>query len=218
VNDSERIERGADVLERYAGNLLEDGAAVVIIGMHIFKKAMEPEIGNERFALTELIERNIPGVFAGPDVWEPTSRQHPLAFDTDRAHPNYIGAEMMAHYWFAALLQREGLKVPDWSRQEMEDAIENQPMGTTRNRQVFEQKLKEWKIVDRRPAVPRNNETERSRSIQSSSDRQVPRRILQRYDKDGDGRLNEAERAAFEKARQQRRRKLEQPSGTDGSR
>ena len=34
--------------------------------------------------------------------------------------------------------------------------------------------------------------------------RQMQGRILQRYDKDGDGKLNEEERTAFEKARQQR--------------
>lgn len=42
----------------------------------------------------------------------------------------------------------------------------------------------------------------------------VPSRILQRYDKDGDGKLNAGERAAFEKARRQRRRGRDQPAVT----
>lgn len=206
ADDTTGIKHGADVLERYAKNLLEDGAAAIVIGMHIYKKGMEPGIGNERLALAELIKRNIPHVHAGPDVWEPTSKQHPLAFDTDRRHPNYIGAEMMAHYWFAALLEREGLKVPDWSREEMEDAIENKPLGITRDRQRFEEKLKEWKIVNRRPATPQTGQRDRLLPGGRGAGRQVPSRILQRYDKDGDGKLNEEERAAFEKARQQRAR------------
>ncbi len=63
-----------------------------------------------------------------------------------------IGAEMMAHYWFENLLQREGLKVPAWSFQEMQNALKNKPMGEVRNNDLFAQKLKEWKIVDRPPA------------------------------------------------------------------
>ena len=46
----------------------------------------------------------------------------------------------------------------------------------------------------------------RSRSGERGAGRQVPSRILQRYDKDGDGKLNEEEQDAFEKARQQRGR------------
>ncbi len=157
-NDRERIERGADILAKYANTLLQDGAAAVIIATHIYKKGMEPQIGNERFALADLMKRNPAHIYAGPDVWEPTSKRHPLAFDVDQRHPNYIGAEIMAHYWFAALLRREGLKVPDWSAQEMDNAIKKKPMGLTRDRKLFQQKLKEWHIVDRRPELPSKRE------------------------------------------------------------
>ena len=152
AEDKERIQMGADAIETYANTILEDGASAVVVGMHIYKIGMEPEIGNERLALDAYMKRNPKNVFAGPDTWEPTSKQHPLAFDTDKVHPNFIGAEMMAHYWFEALLQREGLKVPAWSFEEMQNALKNQPMGTVRNNDLFAQKLKEWKIVDRRPA------------------------------------------------------------------
>jgi len=198
-NDRRYIQQGADVLARYAKNLLDDGAAEAIIAMHIYKKPMEPEIGNERLALTELVKRHIPHVLAGPDVWTPTSKRHPLAFDTDRVHPNYIGAEIMAHYWFARLLELDGLTVPDWSRQEMEDAIKNRPLGLTRDRDVFARKLKEWRIASRRPAATQGG--------MRGGGRRVPPGILQRYDKDGDGKLNDTERAAFEKARAARGRR-----------
>ena len=200
-DDRERIKRGADVIEQYTERILDDGAAAVVVGMHIYKRSMEPAIGNERLALAELRARRPSRVYAGPDVWTPTSKYYPLAFDTDKAHPNYIGAEIMAHCWFKALLEREGLPVPEWSGQEMENAIKRQPMGLTRDSDVFQQMLKEWRIISRRPSAPPR---ERSNSP-SRGARDVPQRVLQRYDKDGDGKLNEEERAAFERARQQRR-------------
>ena len=152
AEDKDRIQRGAEAIEKYANLILEDGATAAVVGLHIYKLGMEPEIGNERLALDAYMKRNPQNVFEGPDTWEPTSKQHPLAFDTDKIHPNFIGAEMMAHYWFENLLQREGLEVPDWSREEMENALKNKPMGQVRNNELFNQKLKEWKIVDRRPA------------------------------------------------------------------
>ena len=68
ADDLEAIQRGADVIARYAQCILSDGAATVFVGMHIYKKPMEPEIGNERLALTELMKRKPACVFAGPDV------------------------------------------------------------------------------------------------------------------------------------------------------
>lgn len=195
--DTQRIQRGADIIEQYGQRILDDGAAAVFVGMHIYKISMEPEIGNERLALTELMRRKPEGIFSGPDVWEPTSKQHPLAFDRDRVHPNYIGAEIMAHYWFASLLKHDGLKVPAWSRREMEDAIANRPLGLTRGRAAFAQLLKDWQIA-RRPA----SQTPGSRSPRGN--RGLSQRILDRYDKDGDGQLNQEERAAFDRARKKR--------------
>lgn len=204
ADDVERIQRGADAIERYAKCILDDGAAAVVIGMHIYKVGMEPEIGNERLALAELMKRKPARIYAGPDVWTPTSKQHPLAFDTDKRHPNYIGAEIMAHYWFKALLEREGLEVPDWSRQELEEAIKNRPLGLTRGRKVFTDLLKKWQITSRRPLAPSG----RSRfEARSGGARRIPQRVLDRFDKDGDGKLNEQERAEFRRARQQRQKK-----------
>ena len=85
-----------------------------------------------------------------PDVWTPTSQQHPHAFDRDRVHPNFVGAEVMAHYWFASLLNHDGLQVPAWSREEMENAIANKPLGLARGRDTFAKLLKEWQITGSR--------------------------------------------------------------------
>jgi hypothetical protein len=118
--DGERIGAGADAIGRYAELLLEDGADAVVIAMHIYKHPMEPEIGHERLALAALLAREPERVFAGPDVWEPTKARYPEVFAEDRLHPNDLGAHIMAQAWFEALLAREGLAVPAWSRQELE--------------------------------------------------------------------------------------------------
>ncbi len=129
-DDAERIGQGADALEKYSRLLLRDGADLVFVGMHIYKHRMEPEIGNERYALEELTRRKIAGVLPGPDVWTPTQRLYPKAFARDLAHPNAIGAEVMAQHWFEALLKYDGLKAPAWSREEMKMAVESEaPQG-----------------------------------------------------------------------------------------
>jgi len=160
--DLQRIERGADAIEQYANLMLKDGAAAVLVGMHIYKVGMEPQIGNERLALAELMKRRPARIHAGPDTWTPTSIRHPLAFAKDKRHPNFIGAEIMAHYWFESLLKRDGLKVPAWSLQEMEKAVQEQPAEQSRGRAFFQQKLKEWRIVSRKPAPPRRERKRQS--------------------------------------------------------
>lgn len=122
-DDRERIREGADAIEKYARQLLEDGADAVFIAMHIYKRPMEPEIGNERLALRAFLEREVPNVYAGPDVWTPTKKHYLKAFARDRLHPGPIGNEIMAQLWFETLLEHDGLEVPVWSRREMEDAI-----------------------------------------------------------------------------------------------
>jgi thiol-disulfide isomerase/thioredoxin len=168
-NDKVRIKQGADVLRKYANLMLKQGADKIFIAMHIYKKSMEPQIGNERLALAELVKRQIPNVYAGPDVWIPTQKYYPLAFSSDKMHPNSIGAEIMAQLWFETILKKDGLEVPKWSKQEMSGAIKNKP--------------------------EQNNRRSQFRA-----------RMLKRYDKDGDGRLSQSERAAFRRAREERRK------------
>ena len=124
ANDKSRIEQGADALEKYVGLLKKDGADLVFVAMHIYKHDMEPAIGNERYALDELIRRNIPGVERGPDVWTPTKKLYPKAFANDLRHPNAIGAEVMAQNWFETLLEYDGLEIPAWSKQQLRRAIQ----------------------------------------------------------------------------------------------
>lgn len=127
AQDTEQIRRGADALEKYARLMRKDGADLVFIAMHIYKKPMEPEIGNERLALAALLKRKVPGVAAGPDAWTPTSKLWPQAFARDKVHPNQMGAEVMAQCWFETVLAYNGLAVPAWSRDEMQKAIRTAP-------------------------------------------------------------------------------------------
>ena len=117
ADDKERIQKGAGALEKYVRHLRKDGADLVFVAMHIYKRPMEPEIGNERYALDELMRRNIPGVQRGPDVWTPTKKLYPRAFAKDLMHPNAVGSELMAQKWFETLLKYDGLEVPAWSKE-----------------------------------------------------------------------------------------------------
>ena len=117
ADDKVRIQKGTDALEKYVKLLKKDGADLIFVAMHIYKKPMEPEIGNERYALDELIQRKIPGVQRGPDVWTPTKKLYPQAFAKDLMHPNAIGSELMAQKWFETLLKYDGLEIPAWSKE-----------------------------------------------------------------------------------------------------
>ncbi|MFQ5702722.1 MAG: SGNH/GDSL hydrolase family protein [Gemmatimonadales bacterium] len=116
ANDARGIEIGADAMERLATQLHEDGIERVYIAMHIYKEGYEPEVGNERFALADLLRRGRDFIFEGPDVWSLTIREHPKAFTEDRLHPNESGAKIMAEAWYRAL-------AGDDARQEIIDAM-----------------------------------------------------------------------------------------------
>jgi len=103
ADDEHGIRIGADALEKLAMQLRSDGIEHVIIGMHIYKEGYEPEVGNERFALDELLRREHPFVHAGPDVWSLTIAEHPDAFTDDRLHPNARGSKLMAEAWYRSI-------------------------------------------------------------------------------------------------------------------
>ena len=112
--------------------------------MHIYKHPMEPQIGNERLALAELMRRKVPGLVAGPDVWTPTKERYPQAFAADKVHPNNLGAEIMAQKWFETLLKHDGLEVPQWSvnqiRNFLPEAQRSRPARNQNPRRAQQQK------------------------------------------------------------------------------
>ncbi len=122
-NDTRRIEQGADAIAFYNQLAQEDGADLVFMATHIYKKVQEPQIENEKYALAEALNRNLPNFHAGPDVWTPTRDNFSVAFARDEIHPGPIGDEIIAHFWLTRLLEFDGKTPPAWSRREMEDAI-----------------------------------------------------------------------------------------------
>ena len=103
ADDEAGIRIGADAFEALAYSLYELGIDRVYIGTHIYKKPIEPEVGNERLALAELLRRRHPFIFAGPDVWTPTRDSFSRAFAEDGVHPSEHGMKMMAEGWYRAI-------------------------------------------------------------------------------------------------------------------
>ena len=179
AQDTGNIRKGAGAIKKYADLLLADGADEVFIGMHIYKKPMEPVIGNERLALAEYIKSQPQHVHAGPDVWQPTSKVWPQAFRVDKVHPNEMGSEIMAQHWFAALLKHDGREIPSWSEEEMKKAIANPPKkvaGGGRN------------IVERILRHDKNGDGKVTKEEFKGNER-----VFIRFDKDSDGVLSKEE-------------------------
>jgi hypothetical protein len=103
ADDAEGIRIGADALEALAVRLREQGIERVYIATHIYKEPVEPEVGNERLALSALLDRGRDFVFEGPDLWTPTRDAHPDAFNEDGIHPNLRGMKTMAEHWYRTL-------------------------------------------------------------------------------------------------------------------
>jgi len=179
AQDTGNIRKGAGAIKKYADLLLADGADEVFIGMHIYKKPMEPVIGNERLALAEYIKSQPQHVHAGPDVWQPTSKMWPQAFRVDIVHPNEMGSEIMAQHWFAVLLKHDGREIPSWSEEEMKKAIANPPKKVAGGgRNIVERILRHDKNGDGKVTKEEFNGNER---------------VFIRFDKDSDGVLSKEE-------------------------
>ncbi len=103
ASDRVGAELGADVLEEMASRLQDLGIERVHIAMHIYKKPVEPEVGNERIALRLLLRRGHDFIFAGPDVWTVTRGHYPDCFEEDGLHPNELGNKLMAEHWYRSL-------------------------------------------------------------------------------------------------------------------
>ncbi|MFQ5413582.1 MAG: hypothetical protein ACE5E6_03895 [Phycisphaerae bacterium] len=100
ADDREGIKIGADAMEKLARRLRAHGIERVHFGMHIYKKPVEPEVGNERLALAALLARGHDFIFQGPDVWTPTKAAYPDAFAEDGMHPSAAGMKIIAEAWY----------------------------------------------------------------------------------------------------------------------
>lgn len=96
-------EMGADEMQTMSLRLKGLGLDRIYIAMHIYKKPVEPEVGNERIALNRLLSRGIDGIKAGPDLWSATKECFPECFIEDELHPNDLGYKIMAEHWYKTL-------------------------------------------------------------------------------------------------------------------
>lgn len=121
--DAVRIEAGADAIQTYVEFAKEDGADLVFMATHIYKWDVEPQIENEKYALEAALGRGLTDFYVGPDNWTPMKDNFSVAYAKDLHHPNEVGDEIMAHFWFARMLEFDGKVVPAWSLEEMNAAI-----------------------------------------------------------------------------------------------
>jgi len=106
-SDMAGAELGADAIQKLAQRLHVYGIDRIYIAMHIYKKPVEPEVGNERIALRRLLSRGIPYIYEGPDVWTPTRDTFPKSYGDDGLHPNEMGMKIMAESWYRTLAGRD---------------------------------------------------------------------------------------------------------------
>jgi len=124
-DDEENIEKGADAMQALVERLHADGVELIFLTTHIYKYTHEPEVEHEKYALAELLSRDLPYVWPGPDVWTATKARWPEAFtQPDQVHLNKIGDGMNATLWKEHLdrydrgdLERtlESAWGPDWA-------------------------------------------------------------------------------------------------------
>ena len=100
ADDEKGIRIGADAMQKLAFRLHQHGLEKVYYGMHIYKKPVEPEVGNERLALAALLKRGHHFILEGPDVWTRTRDEFPGCFADDELHPNERGMKIMAEGWY----------------------------------------------------------------------------------------------------------------------
>lgn len=103
-DDHENIKLGADAMQKLVENLHADGVETIFITTHIYKYTHEPQIEHEKYALAELLKRDLPYVWPGPDVWTASRELWPGHFtQPDQVHLNKKGDTLDANLWWELL-------------------------------------------------------------------------------------------------------------------
>lgn len=126
--DDALVARGVKTLEGFVALLETRGARLVVPSTyHYFEGTNAPGHRSQYdvdFTLRALAAyRQAHPDRTAIDLITPTRAVHPAHLADDLFHPGDAGRMLMAQCWFEALLAREGLEVPAWSREETEAAL-----------------------------------------------------------------------------------------------
>ena len=138
--EKEAIRRGVQIMCEGARRAEDKGVDWVLLStMHYNPNLAWPHcVGWEQagklvaaYNKTEVGKRH-PAV----DVWEPLRPFYPEYYSGDLYHCNGYGRQLVAHYWFKALCEWDGIEVPAWSWEMVEAAKKREMAGRAGIRDV----------------------------------------------------------------------------------
>ena len=125
-DDTEHINMAQNFLRTHIKAILADGAALYFLSPKKYWRDLDdPHEWNrneERYAVAKVAAENIPGFIYVKGVWEDTAKYKDIALVKDGHHPTSFGHEIIASKFFRAMLEHDGLPVPEWDQEEV-DAV-----------------------------------------------------------------------------------------------
>ena len=125
-DDTEHIDMAINFLRTHIKTIFDDGAALYVLSPKKYWRELDdPNEWNrneERYAVSKIAADNIPGFVYVKGVWEDTAKYKEIALVADGHHPTQLGDEIIASKFFRAMLEHDGLPVPEWDQEEV-DAV-----------------------------------------------------------------------------------------------
>jgi len=126
-DDTKHILMAQNFLRTHIKGIFDDGAALYFLSPKKYWRDLDdPHQWNrneERYAVAKIAAEKIPGFVYVKGVWEDTAKYKDIALVKDGHHPTQFGHEIIASKFFRALLEHDGLAVPDWDQEEV-DAVQ----------------------------------------------------------------------------------------------
>ena len=117
-DDRDHIVACADEMQKLVEALHRDGVELIFFATHIYKYTHEPQVEHEKYALEELLSRDLPYVWPGPELWRATKARWPEVFtQPDQVHLNELGDSLDAKAWYELLMR--------YDRGELERTLES---------------------------------------------------------------------------------------------
>jgi len=105
-DDRENIMTCADAMQELVEDLHRDGVELIFFATHIYKYTHEPLVEHEKYALDELLKRDLPYVWPGPELWRASQARWPEIFtQPDQVHLNKLGDTFDAEAWYELLMR-----------------------------------------------------------------------------------------------------------------